>query len=136
MESGVSSTSERAATIAPAPAVAEDSAPRAAASGLRLAVNGVVMAPASKAALISVDDRPATLFVEGQQIVDGVVLYAVNADRVVVKRGEEIIRLPLRGVGSTENAAGAPLAEEPLSIEPQPTPPPGTEERRTWRSRD
>jgi len=141
-ESGVPSFSGRSAMITPAPAVGSDP-PRQAASALKLAVNGVMITPASRAALISVDDRPATLFVEGQQVVDGVVLYALNPDGIVVKRGDELLRLPLRGVQSAGSAdavqsggsAGVELpawATESVLL----SPPSATEARRTYQNRD
>jgi hypothetical protein len=102
-----------------------------------------MITPASRAALISVDDRPATLFVEGQQVVDGVVLYALNPDGIVVKRGDEFLRLPLRGVQSAGSAdavqsggsAGVELpawATESVLL----SPPSATEARRTYQNRD
>jgi hypothetical protein len=94
------------------------------------------MALASKAALISIDDRPAALFVEGQQLADGVVLYSVDSDRVVVKRGDELLRLPLRGNASARSGVsvtGLAASDAPLEEAP---PPAGTEERRVFQSRD
>src|ERR1700694_3614822 len=72
-----------------APAVDRGPRPQVAASEFKLAVNGVMITAAARTALISVDGLPAAPFVEGQQIVDGVVLYAVNPDRIVVKRGDD-----------------------------------------------
>ena len=113
---------------------------RGAESQVRLVVNGVVMAPASRSALIAVDDKPAALFVEGAQVGDGLVLLSVGPDRVVVKRGDELLRLPLRGKGSTEGAASGLDAGESNSDSPPvletPLPPPGTEERRIYQGRD
>jgi hypothetical protein len=111
------------------------SIPAATGAAHKLAVNGVVMAPASKAALISVDDRPAALFVEGQQLAEGVVLYSVNPDRVVVKRGDELLRLPLRGNGSAGSGVTTDLAPSDAPLAELP-PPAGTEERRNFQSRD
>ena len=91
--------------IKPAPVVSGDRTPEAARSEFKLAVSGVMITSASRTALISVDDRPAAAFAEGQQIVDGVVLYAVNPDRIVVKRGDDLVRLAVRGVQSAESAA-------------------------------
>lgn len=93
------------------------------------------MGPTSKAALISVDDRPAVLFVEGEQIADRVILYAVNPNRIVVKRGDELLRFPLRRLESTGDAPGPLPAAEADSTEPQ-VPPPGTEERRLYQSQN
>ena len=98
------------------------------------------MAPASRSALIAVDDKPTSLFVEGAQLGDGLVLVSVGPDRIVVKRGNELLRVPVRGKGPTEGAAGGPdnaeLGLDGLPIIPTPQPPPGTEERRTWQNRD
>src|SRR5712691_5823938 len=90
--------------IEPAPIVNGDRTPRVATSEFKLTVNGVVITAASRIALISVDNRPVAPFVEGQQIIDGVVLHTVNPDQIVVKRGDELVRLPLRRVQS----AGSP----------------------------
>lgn len=114
-ESGVLSLSGRSAMIAPAPAVGRDPARQAAASTPKLAVNGVMITPASRAALISVDGRPPTLFAEGEQIVDGVVLYALDPGGIVVKRGDGLLRLPLRGVPS---AGGADAVQSAGSADP------------------
>ena len=121
--------------IEPAPVADRDPAPKEATSESRLAVNGVMITAASRAALISVDDRPAALFVEGQQIVDGVVLYAVNPDRIVVKRGEDLVRLPLRGV---QSAGSAGRGFSAAGVEPVPTDPPraGTEQEPRRRDSD
>ena len=91
-----------------------------------MAVNGVMITATSRIALISVDDRPAAPFVEGQQIIDRVVLYAVNPDRIVVKRGDDLVSLPLRRVPSAGSAASELSAggAELVSTDP---PPAGTE---------
>ena len=104
VETGAPFSSRHAATTAPGLVSVRDVAPRAAASAPKLAVKGVMITPASRAALISVDDRPATLYVEGQQVADGVVLYALSPGGIVVKRGDELLRLPLRGVQSAGSA--------------------------------
>ena len=160
-ESGVPSFSGRSVMIPPAPAVGRGPAPQAATSTLNLTVNGVMIAPASRAALISVNDRPATLFVEGQQIVDGVVLYALDPGGIVVKRGDELLRLPLRGVQSaggadavqsTERADPAQFVRSPDPVQSVESagvelpawatesvlsrPPSAAEERRARRNRD
>ncbi len=90
---------------------------------------------ASRTALISVDGRPAASFVVGQQIVDGVVLYAVNPDRIVVKRGDDLVRLPVRGVQSAGSAGSGLTAGgvEPVSTDP---PPAGTEQGPRQRDSD
>ena len=109
-------------------------------SRVRLVVNGVVVAPASRAALIAVDGRPAALFAEGAQVADGFVLFSVGADRVVLKRGDELLPLRLRGKGSTEVVANGPDLGNPSpddsTIIQRPLPPAGTEERANYRSRD
>jgi type II secretory pathway component PulC len=109
--------------IKPAPVVSGDRT-----SEFKLAVSGVMITAASRTALISIDDRPAAPFVEGQQIVDGVVLNAVNPDRIVVKRGDDLVRLPVRGVQSAESARSELPAwvAEPASTDP---PSPGTEQK-------
>ena len=103
----------------PAPVIDRDPAPQVAASEFKFAVNGVMITAAARTALISVDGRPAAPFVEGQQIGDGVVLYAVNPDRVVVKRGDDLVRLPVRGVRSVGNP-GSGLSMEPVPADPPP----------------
>jgi hypothetical protein len=137
-EYGAHSLTGPAAMIAPAPAIGVKPAPQAAASALNLAVNGVMITPVSRAALVSVDDRYATLFVEGQEIVDGVVLYALDRDGIVVQRGDTLLRLPLRGARSADHAPGGLPASKSVSTDPAlPTlPPPGTEERRIYQSQN
>jgi hypothetical protein len=98
------SRSGRRSSIEVGPVVDRNAPPQVAASESKLAVNGVMITAASRTALISVDDRPAVPFVEGQQIADGVVLYSVGPDRIEVKRGDDLVRLPLRGVQSPGNA--------------------------------
>jgi len=109
-----------------------EAAPRAP----KFALNGVVMVPASKAALISVDGRPAALFMEGQPIGDGVLLYAVRPDGITIKRDGELERLPLRRSESTGSTFGGVVATEPTAIEPSPVPPAGTEERRIYQGQN
>jgi hypothetical protein len=118
------SFSGRRTLIEAAPVVDRDPAPQVAASEFKLAVSGVMITAASRTALISVDDRPAAPFVEGQPIVDGIVLYAVNPDRIVVKRGDDLLRLPVRGVQSA-GSSGSELSVEPVPTDP---PPAGTEQ--------
>jgi type II secretory pathway component PulC len=118
-----------------APVVKKGPIPQAPTSESKLAVNGVMITTAARTALISVDDRPAAPFVEGQQIVAGVVLYAVNPDRIVVKRGGDLVRLPVRGAQSP-GSAGSELPDGgagPASTDP---PPPGTEEEVRRRDSD
>jgi len=96
--------------IKAAPVVDGNAAPHGAASEPKLVVNGVMITAKSRTALISVDDRPAAAFLEGQQIANGVVLHSVSPDRVVVKRGDDLVRLPLRGAQSSASAVGEPSA--------------------------
>jgi hypothetical protein len=91
------------------------------------------MAPASRAALISVDARPAALFAEGEQLADGVVLVSINPNWVVVKRGNELLQLPVRGNGSPASAAGGLDVAAPAFYEAPLT---RGEERRTYQNRD
>jgi len=97
-----------------------------AASESKLAVNGVIITAASRTALISVDDRPAVPFVEGQQIADGIILYSVKRDRIEVKRGDDLVRLPLRGVQSS-GSAGNGLSTGRLEPVPGDQPPAGND---------
>ena len=129
------SFSGRRTPIEAAPVVDRGPTPQAATSELKLAVNGVMITAASRTALISVDGRPAAPFVVGQQIVDGVVLYAVNPDRIVVKRGDDLVRLPVRGVQSAGSAGSGLTAGgvEPVSTDP---PPAGTEQGPRQRDSD
>jgi hypothetical protein len=115
-----------------APVVDRDPTPQVAASEFKLAVSGVMITAASRTALISVDDRPAAPFVEGQQIVDGVVLYAVNPDRIVVKRGDDLLRFPVRGAQSARSA----VSELSAGGAPTDPPPPGTEQEPRRRDSD
>lgn len=140
-ESTVPSLPRHPAKIEPATAVGRDPSPQAATSEFKLTVNGVLITRASRAALISVDDRTEGVFVVGQQIVDGVVLDAVNPDRIVVKRGGDLVSVPLQSVRSRASAQSAAKALDELSAEgaevvPIDLPPAGREERRTYQNRD
>lgn len=121
------SLSGRRSPIEAAPVVDSNAPPQGTASESKLAVNGVMITAASRTALISVDDRPAVPFLEGQQIADGVILYSVRRDRIEVKRGDDLVRLPLRAVQSSGSADGAISGG---GLEPVPTDPPpaGTEQ--------
>jgi len=127
--------SERRTLTEPGTVVDRGPTPQVGASELKLAVNGVMITAAARTALISVDGRRAAPFVVGQQIVDGVVLYAVNPDRIVVKRGDDLVRLPVRGVQSAGSADSGLSAE---GVEPVPTDPPpaGTEQGPRQRDSD
>jgi len=102
--------------IEAAPVVDGNAAPHGAASEPKLVVNGVMITAKSRTALISVDDRPAAAFLEGQQIANGVVLHSVSPDRVVIKRGDDLVRLPLRGAQSSGSAGSLQSAGSPESI--------------------
>ncbi|TMH41856.1 MAG: hypothetical protein E6H49_16620 [Betaproteobacteria bacterium] len=104
-----------------------EAAPQRAASEFKLVVNGVMITAGSRTALISVDDRPAAPFLEGQQIADGVVLHSVRPDRVMVKRGDDLLRLPLRGVQSS-GSAGSEQSAGGLESIPTDLPPAGSEQ--------
>ncbi len=130
-ESGGPSFSGHRTPIEPAPVVDGGPTPQVASSEFKLAVNGVMITAASRSALISVDDRPAAPFVEGQQIIDGVVLHAVNPDGIVVKRGDDLVRLPLRRAPSAGELSSGGV--EPVSTDP---PPAGTEQRPRRRDSD
>ena len=129
-----SPVSERSAIVAPAPS--SESAPGDAASELKLTVNGVIIGPVSRGALISLGDQPDRLIAEGGRIADGVVLTAVNPDRVVVKRGGELLRFRVRGAVSGSGPGALPDAAADSTDPAEPTPPAGTEERRHFQSRD
>jgi len=120
------STSWRRSPIEVAPVVETNAAPQGAAREFKLVVNGVMITAGSSTALISVDDRPAAPFLEGQQIANGVLLYSVRADRVEVKRGDDLVRLPVRGgvqaSGRSEQSAGG------LASIPSDPPPAGSEQ--------
>jgi len=117
----------RQSPIEVAPVVDTNAAPQGAASEFKLVVNGVMITAGSRTALISVDDRPAAPFLEGQQIADGVLLYSVRADRVEVKRGDDLVRLPVRGVQSSGSAGSERSAGDLESI-PTDLPPAGSEQ--------
>ena len=104
-----------------------EAAPQRAASEFKLVVNGVMITAGSRTALISVDDRPAVPFAEGQQIVDGIILYSVKRDRIEVKRGDDLVRLPLRGVQSS-GSAGSELSAGVLEPVPSDPPPAGSDQ--------
>ena len=129
------SLSGRRSPIEAAPVADRNAAPQGTASEIKLAVNGVMITAASRTALISVDDRPAVPFVEGQQIADGVILYSVRRDRIEVKRGNDLVRLPLRGVQS-QGSAGSELSAGGLVPVPTDPPPAGSEQGPRQRDSD
>lgn len=68
-------------------------------SSLNLVLTGVMVTPAGSFALISSDGGPETPFAAGQDIVSGVSLYAVYADRVLIRRGGATESLMLKDTG-------------------------------------
>lgn len=65
-------------------------------SSLSLALTGVMVTPAGSFALISADGGPETPFTVGQEISANVSLYAVYADRALIRRGAAIESLMLK----------------------------------------
>lgn len=126
----------RSATAEPAPQEGWGAASVGTASELKLAVSGVMIAPASRGAVISIGGQPARLFAEGEKIADGVVLRTVNPDRVVVDRGGELLRF--RVLAASEGSGPAVLrdADAAPDEQPVPIPPLGTEERRARQSQN
>lgn len=70
-------------------------------SSLKLIVNGVVAAAERGLALISVDGKPQEAFAVGEDILPGVQLAEVQADRIFVKRGSLLEKLMLDGANET-----------------------------------
>jgi general secretion pathway protein C len=68
-------------------------------SSLNLVLTGVMITPAGGFALISADGSPELPFSVGQEIVGGVSLYAVYADRVLIRRGAATESLMLKDTG-------------------------------------
>jgi general secretion pathway protein C len=69
-------------------------------SSLNLVVTGVFATPKSAIALISADGAPETPYAIGQEIVAGASLYAVYADRVLIRRGGVTESLMLKEAGA------------------------------------
>jgi len=69
-------------------------------SALKLIVNGVVAAERGLA-LVSVDGKPQEAFAVGEDILPGVQLAEVQADRIFVKRGGLLEKLMLDGASDT-----------------------------------
>lgn len=87
-------------------------------SSLNLVLTGVVSAGKNSLALIRADDQPESPFAVGQEILSGVVLDRVYADRVVIVRGGVAESLLLEG---TENSpTTAPATPSPVSRAPAP----------------
>jgi general secretion pathway protein C len=87
-------------------------------SSLNLVLTGVVSAGKNSLALIRADNQPEAPFAVGQEILSGVVLDRVYADRVVIVRGGVAESLLLEG---TENTPTAP-ASNPSPVSRAPTP--------------
>jgi general secretion pathway protein C len=68
-------------------------------SSLNLVLTGVMVTPAGSFGLISSDGGPELPFSIGQDIVAGVSLYAVYADRVLIQRGGTTESLMLKDTG-------------------------------------
>lgn len=83
-------------------------------SSLNLVLSGVVAASEGGLALIKVDDQPEAPFSVGQEVVDGAVLQAVYADRIVISRGGASESVLLKD----SDAAALPLAKPPQTARP------------------
>jgi len=70
-------------------------------SSLKLIVNGVVAAAERGLALISIEGKPQEAFAVGEDILPGVQLAEVQADRIFVKRGSLLEKLMLDGANET-----------------------------------
>lgn len=68
-------------------------------SSLNLVLSGVMVTPAGSFALISADGGPEMPFAVGEDIVAGTTLYAVYADRVLIRRGGATESLMLKDTG-------------------------------------
>jgi type II secretion system protein C len=68
-------------------------------SSLNLVLSGVMVTPAGSFALISADGGPETPFAVGEDIVGGTTLYAVYADRALIRRGGATESLMLKDTG-------------------------------------
>lgn len=68
-------------------------------SSLNLVLSGVMVTPAGSFALISADGEPEMPFAVGEDIVAGTSLYAVYADRVLIRRGGATESLMLKDTG-------------------------------------
>lgn len=68
-------------------------------STLNLVLSGVMVTPAGSFALISADGGPEMPFAVGEEIVAGTSLYAVYADRVLIRRGAATESLMLKDTG-------------------------------------
>lgn len=77
-------------------------------SSLNLVLTGVVSAGKNSLALIRADNQPEAPFAVGQEILSGVVLDRVYADRVVILRGGVAESLLLEGAENNPAAAPAP----------------------------
>jgi len=68
-------------------------------SSMNLVLSGVMVTPGGSFALISTDGGEELPFALGQEIVAGVTLYAVYADRVLIRRGGATESLLLKDTG-------------------------------------
>lgn len=68
-------------------------------SSLNLVLSGVMVTPAGSFALISADGGPEMPFAVGEDIVAGTSLYAVYADRALIRRGGATESLMLKDTG-------------------------------------
>jgi general secretion pathway protein C len=84
-------------------------------SSLNLVLTGVVSARENSLALIRAENQPEAPFAVGQEILSGVVLDQVYADRVVILRGGVAESLLLEG---TENVPTTAPAPNPVSRAP------------------
>lgn len=66
-------------------------------SSLKIIVNGVVAAAERSLALVSIEGKPQDSFAVGEEILPGVQLAEVQADRIFVKRGNLLEMLMLEG---------------------------------------
>lgn len=69
-------------------------------SSLNLVLTGVLVTPTGSYALISADGSPELPFGIGQEVISGVSLYAVYADRVLIRRGGATESLMLKDAGA------------------------------------
>jgi general secretion pathway protein C len=99
-------------------------------SSMNLVLSGVMVTPGGSFALISTDGGEELPFALGQDIVAGVTLYAVYADRVLIRRGGATESLLLKDTGDglangsvmTAKAAPARRASAPSgrgAVQPQ-----------------
>jgi general secretion pathway protein C len=93
---------------------------------LNLVLTGVAMRGAKSYALISGEGRPETAYGVGEQIVPGVVLEAVHADRVVIVQRGVRQWLMMKELASALPAGGTPAAAVPAGVSALSTGPGGS----------